>query len=136
MSYILDTNVVSELIKYKPNQNVIERLMGIDHTNLYISCITIGELKCGILKLRKTNEDKAKSLENWLNELIQNYQKRIIDVTTKTCVIWADLMNITKHNPVDALIASLAIEKCYTLVTRNTKDFEMFNCKLINPFLR
>ena len=134
MNYILDTNVISELVKPSPNENLIKWISFIDQGSLYISAISIGEIKSGIIKLRISNAKKANELDSWLNELLQVYTKRILEINVDTCLIWAELMNITKNHPIDALISAQAINLNYCVATRNIADFEHFKCRLINPF--
>jgi predicted nucleic acid-binding protein len=134
MNYILDTNVISELVKTTPNENLINWISLIDQNSLYISAISIGEIKSGIIKLKYSNAKKAIKLDSWVNELLQVYTKRILEIDLDTCLTWGELMSITKNHPIDALIAAQAINLNYCVATRNIPDFEQFRCRLINPF--
>jgi predicted nucleic acid-binding protein len=134
MRYLIDTNVISELPKRKPNAAVIEWLKATNQSQLYLSCITIGEIQTGVFKLAKRDEVAGRSLQIWLNSLTSDYQEQIISIDLETCEKWACLMAIDSTNAIDSMIAAQASQLSMTLVTRNTKHFEMFGISLFNPF--
>ena len=139
MKYLLDTNIISELISKKPNPNVIKFLTLIEEENVFLSVITIGEIKTGIEKLDDTNKRKN-ILLNWLNkELIPRFNNKIINIDLEIMQEWGKLYAKLKKEgkPIplmDSLIASTAISKNLILVTRNEKDFYNLNISIINPF--
>lgn len=138
MKYLLDTNIISELIKEKPSQNVVSFIKSINEDAFVLSVITIGEIKFGI----ENSKSKAKKeeLKNWLyNHLLQRFKNKIIDIDIETILVWAKtahkLQAIGKPMPImDLLIASTCIAKNLILVTRNEKDFKALDIELINPF--
>ncbi len=80
MKYLLDTNIISEIQKKKPNPQVVSWLSIIHTSQLHISCITIGEIRKGILKLAKKDKAVSLKLEKWLEGIIIDYDKRILDI--------------------------------------------------------
>lgn len=138
MKYLLDTNIISELISKKPNKNVISFIESLNENNIYISVITIGEIKSGIENLKDDN--KKHKLSIWLNnDLLKRFDKKIIEVNIDTMLEWGTinhkLKNIGKPLPImDSLIGATCSKYNYTLVTRNEKDFKNINIKIINPF--
>ena len=134
MIYLLDTNVISELHKKNPNKGVLDWFEEISSDSLYISCITIGELRSGSLKKIKKDKIAGEILAKWINDLVSQYDDQIIDIDLKTCEVWAELLSIDSTNAIDSLMAAQAICENMIFVTRNTKHFEMFNLKIINPF--
>ena len=131
MKYLIDTNIISELYRKKPVIDVINWFNSVDAYYLYISCITIGELKAGALKKAKTDKIASHSLNKWINILCQNYKDQIVNINQETCEIWADLLSIDSTNAVDGLIAAQARQGNMSLVTRNTKHFNRFNIDII-----
>ncbi len=138
MKYLLDTNVISELIGKSPNQNVVSFLERLNEDDLCLSVITIGEIKFGIEKLQ--DGTKKEKLLDWLyNDLFTRFEHKIIDVDIDTMLKWgyinSKLQKIGRPIPImDALIASTVLSKNLTLLTRNEKDFKDLDIEMINPF--
>ena len=138
MRYLLDTNVISEVIAKKPNQKVLDLLNSLDEDDIYLSVITIGEIKFGIQKVE--SQTKKEQLLLWLeDDLLQRFKGRIVDIDVNTMLIWGEinqhLQSIGRVTPImDALIASSCVAKDFTLITRNVKDFYNFDIEIINPF--
>ncbi len=139
MKYLLDTNIISEFISKTPNQNVIDYILALDENDLYLSVITIGEIKAGIEKL--DNGSKKEKLLYWLeNDLLDRFQNKIIDIDTEVMLQWGAinhrLKQLGKPLPImDSLIGATSEMKNFILITRNEKDFKNLNIKVINPFL-
>jgi len=141
LKYILDTNIISEFISKQPNQKVLDYINSLDENNIYLSVITIGEIRFGIEKLNKEYQAKKISiLTNWLdNDLLERFEGRIVDIDKEIMFKWGKingkLQKIGRPMPImDSLIASTCLAKDFVLITRNTKDFYSFDIKLINPF--
>jgi predicted nucleic acid-binding protein len=138
MSFLLDTCVLSELVKPQPNGGLIAWFGGQKANDLHISCLTIGELSKGISKLaqgkRKTH------LEYWLNtQVIESFEGRIHTINTEVAFSWgvsqAESEALGKPIPLmDSLIAATAKKQNLVLVTRNVKDMENCGVKLLNPW--
>ena len=138
MKYLLDTCVISELIKKSPNENVISWLKNQDEANLYLSVLTFGEIQKGIEKA--TDERRKNKLIIWLEEdLQQRFKGRIIPIDQNVAMKWGEIQGITeklgkKMPSIDGLIAVSALVYHCTVVTRNTSDMENSTVELFNPW--
>ena len=138
MNYILDTNVISEAIVKQPNQQVINWLKTTDSQRLYLSVVTIGEVKKGIEKLPQSH--RRENIENWFeNDLFTRFSGRILEVDISVMLIWGELVGKLEKEgrklpAFDSLIAATAKHHNYTLVTRNEKDFAGIDIVVFNPF--
>lgn len=140
MNYILDTNVVSELVAREPASQVIAWLDGVDSERVFLSVITIGELKKGIEKLSASK--RKRDLAAWLEEdLLVRFQDRILALDVPTLLTWGGLIASLEREgrplpAIDSLLAATAVERGFTLVTRNTDHFEPADIPTLNPWLR
>jgi len=138
LKYLLDTNIISELISKQPNQKVINFISSIAEEDTYLSVITIGEIKSGIENLKSI--ERKEHLTVWFEQdLLSRFQNRIIDIDIDIMITWGKinqtLKSIGKPLPImDSLIASSCIHGAFTLVTRNEKDFQNLDITIINPF--
>ncbi len=131
--YLLDTNVISELRRNQPHGAVLAWLRGIDDGHLHISPVTIGELQAGVDKTREHHPEKARQIENWLEQVAGTYNVISLDVRIFRC--WAKLMHRRSDAQMeDAMIGATAAVHGLTVVTRNTRDFQAFGVKLLDPF--
>jgi len=134
MTYLLDTNVVSELRKRQPDPHVLAWYGSIASADLFISVLTIGEIRLGIERLRRKDTSQAELLEQWLRGLQVTYADHIVDVDTGIADQWGRL-NVPDPLPViDGLLAASAKARGWTLVTRNTADLARCGVPIINPF--
>ena len=139
MKYLLDTNVISEMIARQPNQAVLDWLDSLDSHTVYLSVITIGEIQRGIEKLPVSN--RKTQLQEWLNDqLLIRFADHILEIDTAVMLTWgaltAELEQKGRPLPaLDSLIAALTRHYRCTLVTRNEKDFVGADISLINPWL-
>lgn len=138
MRYLLDTNVISELIAREPDQHVIDWIDALDPTSIYLSVITIGELRKGIEKLPPSR--RKDELTVWLTgNLLIRFADHIVDLTVDVLIAWGVLSGRLERDgtpmpAIDSLIAASVIAGHYTLVTRNEDDFRYANIPLINPW--
>jgi tRNA(fMet)-specific endonuclease VapC len=138
MNYLLDTHVISELISKQPDKKVVEWLDRLDPNTVYLSVITIGEIRKGIEKLSPSKRrDKVKE---WLEaDLLLRFQGRILKITTEVMLIWGELTGRLENEgrritAIDSLIAAIALQGNYRLVTRNEHDFQHTGVTIINPW--
>ncbi|OQX01618.1 MAG: VapC toxin family PIN domain ribonuclease [Desulfobacteraceae bacterium IS3] len=137
MRYLLDTCLISELSKSVPNQKVIEWLKKISSDSLFLSVITIGEIRKGLSKLQSS--EKKERLTDWLDTLLKLYRKRILSIDLRIAEKWGLLQGNAEKigkpmSSVDSLLAATAIVNNLTLVTRNESDFEVGEVPIINPW--
>jgi len=139
MNYILDTNVISELVASEADQRVIAWIDSLDSENVFLSVITIGELKKGIEKL--PNSKRKSTLETWLQEdLLVRFRDHIIPLDIPVLLTWGKLVASTEKqgNPmpaIDSLLAATAAQFDFTLATRNTGRFKPAGISLIDPWV-
>lgn len=138
MSYLVDTNVLSELAKAKPDAKVVEWLR--DHeSELYVSTITIGEIRRGIECLPAGKRKAA--LQSWFTGLCKRMEGRTLSFNTSTAHVWGQLVAgwDKKGLTVPSLgsqLAATAHRQGFTMVTRNISDFQNTGVKLFNPFAK
>ena len=138
MNYLLDTCVISELVKPIPNTNVVEWLNNTPTERLYLSVITIGEIRKGLTKLQDSKRKDV--LTNWLNTLLEDYQNRIYPVNLTVAENWGIILGNAekKGKPmasIDSLISAIAYTHNLIIVTRNESDFEPSNLPIQNPWV-
>ena len=131
--YLLDTNVISELIKKRPAPQVAPWLTG--HADCYLSVLTLGELERGVCLLRQRDSVRAGRLDDWLSRLASEYADRILNVDARVVSAWANLPFTRTLPVIDSLIAATAAAHDLTVATRNTADFEDTGVLTIDPFL-
>ncbi|MEL7224106.1 MAG: type II toxin-antitoxin system VapC family toxin [Cyanobacteria bacterium P01_D01_bin.36] len=136
--YLLDTNVISELRKNKRADLGVQRFFkeAIEqNAQLYLSVITLGELRRGVERIRyRGDQQQADLLDHWLQTILADYSEHILDFTTTEAQVWGYLRVPQPQNALDKQIAATALARGLTLVTRNIKDFAETGVPLLNPF--
>lgn len=135
MIYLLDTNVISEIIRKAPDKNVIKWISSIEHHRCAISVLTLGEIRKGAEKIDSSS--RKQKIVQWLEiDLIEQFHGRIINIDSQVADKWGYLSSLRNLPAIDALIAASAIIHNLKLVTRNTKDFDNIGgLEVINPWL-
>ena len=139
MSYLIDTCCISELVKKKPNPNVVKWFADQDELSMYLSVITFGELRKGIEKL--PDSKRKKELNGWVKEdLNQRFKNRVLNITIEEVNKWGEILATAEKNgysllAIDSLIAATAQVHDLSVVTRNTKDMEGSGVDVINPWV-
>jgi len=136
MGFLIDTNVVSEQRKgVRGNPSVRQWFSQTPGMSIYLSVLTIGELRQGVERIRRKDSIAAASLEKWLNTIENQMAGRILPVTQAIAERWGYL-NVPDPLPaIDGLLAATALVHDLTLVTRNVRDVERSGVRLLNPFL-
>jgi len=138
MRYLLDTNIISELVARTPNPRVVDWLAGADEDLLYLSVITIGEIKKGIEKLPASK--RKKRLTTWLEEdLLERFAGRLVTLDVEVLLHWGELAARLERAgktiaAIDSLMAASALVGDFLLVTRNTADFDAAGVQVMNPW--
>ena len=134
--FLLDTNVISEVRKGgRSDLNVSDWYAGVGESLLFISSLTIGEIRRGIeLARRRRDIDQAEALEAWLQTVIEGFSGRILSVDAQVADIWGRISAIRPVPVVDGLLAATAMAYYMTLVTRNVSDVEGLGVRVLDPF--
>lgn len=135
MSYLLDTNVISETVRRSPDKAVIAWLKGIPGEALYVSVLTLGEVRKGIEGLK--DHQRREKLRVWLeHDLPDWFEDRVLTIDMPVADRWGRLLaSAGRPLPtIDSLLAATALHYELRLVTRNTKDFEFPGLEVINPW--
>lgn len=136
MSFLLDTNVVSEIRKKAPDAGVEAWFASVSPGELYLSVLVVGEIRQGIGRLVRRDPGQAEVFERWLGQLVEGYRDRIVPVTVDVAERWGRL-NVPDPVPVvDGLMAATALVHGWTLVTRNTADIASTGVRCLDPFGR
>lgn len=135
MSFLLDTNVISELTKRQPNPKVAKWFEATPPAQLYLSVVTLGEIRKGVELKRHASASAAKRFEDWLVRLAAQYQPRILDFDEATADEWGRLMALNRDLPAeDGQLAATAMRHNLTLVTRNVRHLPQGRVAFFNPF--
>ena len=134
MSYLLDTNVVSETRKRTPDTNVLAWFDAVDHRDLFVSVLTIGEMIMGIERRRRADPRAADALAHWLNGIESFFADRLVPIDAAIASTWGGLNAARTLPTIDSLLAATAIVKGLTLVTRNVKDVAGTGVSILNPW--
>lgn len=138
MSFLLDTNVISEWVKPQPNVGVVTWLAEVDEDRVFVSVVTLAELRYGIERMPIGN--RRKRLDDWLrDELPERFEGRILPVDVAIADEWGKALarRTVLGRPMsvmDGFIAATAEVHGLTLVTRNTTDFQPLVSALVNPW--
>ena len=139
MSYLIDTCCISELVKKKPNPNVVKWFADQDELSMFLSVITFGELRKEIEKL--PDSKKKKELNRWVKEdLKHRFKNRILYINMEEVNKWGEILATVEKNgkplpAIDSLIAATALVHDFSIVTRNTKDMEDSGVVVTNPWI-
>jgi predicted nucleic acid-binding protein len=131
--YLLDTNVVSELRRPRPHPAVLAWLQATDDATLHLSAVTIAEIQSSIERVRDHDAGKANELEEWLDMVSATYS--VLPMDAAAFRRWARLMHRRSDTLYeDAMIAATALCHGFTIVTRNVRDFVLFDVPVVDPF--
>jgi predicted nucleic acid-binding protein len=136
--YLVDTDVLSEIRKdTRANAGVRELFVDAEKsgTPLFLSVITIGEIRCGVARIRhRGDEEQAVRLERWLHSILQKFDERILPFDVDSAQTWGQLRGTHPGNPIDKQIAATALVHGLTVITGNTAHYVRTGATLRDPF--
>ena len=136
--FLLDTNIISEFVRPRPDPRVIAWADGLDETLLFLSVLTLGEIRKGVASLRSAS--RRAELDAWLvSNLRLRFADRILAIDEAVADRWGQIAGkaLSRRNPlpvIDGLLAATALHYNLTLVTRNTKDVAPTGVPVFNPW--
>jgi toxin FitB len=135
VTYLLDTNVLSETRKRQPAPGVANWVSATPPDRMHVSVLTLGEIEQGIARVRgRGDRQQASALERWLRNVETGFEDRILPVTLPVATAWGRQQYAQPLPVIDALIAATARIYGLTVVTRNVRDFELAGVLVLNPF--
>ena len=138
MGFVLDTNVISELVRPEPDEHVVRWVGSADESRLCLTSTVVAEISRGVWRLPPSQ--RRTKLELWLHQaLLQRFQDRILPFDKEAALIWGRLMGEGEREgrtppDRDCQIAAVALAHGHGIVTRNVRDFEHFEVVTINPW--
>ncbi len=134
---LIDTCVLSELYKPQPLGSVVTAFEALNDNDIYLSVITIGELRKGISLLPQGK--RQADLLQWFDGLCHQFRLQILNIDYTVACLWGEITAIAKKNGLslpmaDGLIAATALHHGLTIMTRNVKDFSVTSASLYNPW--
>jgi predicted nucleic acid-binding protein len=139
VSWLLDTCVVSELVRPRPKTSVVSWVRERDEDELFLSVITIGELEKGIARL--PDSPKRVTLEQWVRrELADRFRDRLLVIDSGVAARWGAMVGASEARGqplpvIDSLIVATSLQHDLTVVTRNTDDLERCGARCFNPWV-
>mgnify|MGYP002139539622 CR=1 FL=1 len=132
--FLLDTNVISEVRKPRPDKTVMGWLDVWETSQIYISVVSLCEIRKGLHKMPPGK--KRDELHHWLErELTETFKGRILEIDRRVADYWGILLAEYNYDALDMLFAATALVHNLTMVTRNVKDFQIRGLRLMNPWL-
>jgi hypothetical protein len=135
LSYLVDTNVISELRKREKADPAVQAwFASVADEEIFLSVLTVGEIRQGVERIRRRDPAAATALDRWLDRVVEMHRDRLVPVDRLVAEEWGR-MNVPDPLPViDGLLAATAKVTGLTLVTRNVGDVERTGIDLVNPF--
>ncbi|MCC6780521.1 MAG: type II toxin-antitoxin system VapC family toxin [Hyphomicrobiales bacterium] len=131
--YLLDTNVISELKKARPHGGLLAWIRSVADRDLHLSAVTLGEIQAGIELTREQDPSKAAEIETWADTIAQTMN--VLPMDAVAFREWARLMHRRSDTLIgDAMIAATARVHGLQVVTRNVRDFAMFEVEILSPY--
>lgn len=133
-AYLLDTVTISQALSRHPNAGAIAWIAKQDPASLFMSVVSVAEIRRGSIQARKSDTKFADKIDTWLNTTVASFSDRILPITVAVARHWGTLQASIGHGGEDIMIAATAIDRDLTVVTRNVRDFSGLGVKLQNPF--
>lgn len=135
MSYLIDTNIISEVRKGdRCDPQVSAWYAAIADEDLFLSTLVLGEIRKGVELARPRNPDKAMALERWLRQVENAFDGRVLGIDNAVSDQWGRMSAIRPIPIIDGLLAATAVTNGLTLVTRNDSDIAGLGAMVLNPF--
>jgi predicted nucleic acid-binding protein len=134
VTYLVDTNVLSEVRKPSPEPSVAAWFAATADTDLFLSVLVVGEIRQGIERLRGRDPRQAGVFESWLEVLKRDFSRRVLPVSTAVAEAWGRLSAPKPLPAVDSLLAATALVHGLILVTRDTSALDCTGVPLLNPW--
>lgn len=132
--YLLDTMVVSDFAKRRPNPAVAGWAASVPLDQLFVSVLTIGEIEYGAARQKASNPAFFRQMSAWVEGLLRLYAERVLPLTVPIARAWGRLGGRLGHKSIDLAIAATALENGFIVVTRNIKHFTPTRVRTLNPF--
>lgn len=132
--YLFDTNVISETRRKIPDPGFAAFLAQIGDAPIFMSVLTLGELRKGVAKKRRTDTIAADALATWVNGMESRFTGNVLPVTGEVARVWGELSADRPRSAIDTLIAATAIVHGLTVVSRNVTDFEGLPVRVLTPW--
>ena len=137
MSYLLDTNIISEIRKAdRANAHVAAWYASVSGDELYLSVLVLGEIRLGVERIRHRDPNAAAAIERWLGQVRDAFGPRILPVSLSVAEEWGRMNRMRPLPVVDSLLAATAKVHGLTLITRNVADIDGTGVALMDPFTR
>jgi predicted nucleic acid-binding protein len=135
VGYLLDTNILSETRRTRPEPKVTDFLSATDASALYISVLSLGELRKGVEIKRRTHPDEAARIGAWVDGTEHSFADRILPVDAAVAGLWGRLSADRSRPVIDTLIAATALTHGLILVTRNVVDLSGIEISILDPWM-
>lgn len=135
MSYLVDTNVLSELRKGERADPAVRRWMAERMADeIYLSVLVIGEVRRGVERIRRRDEQQALVLEAWLRRVVSDHAERVLPVDAEVAETWGRMNSGDPLPVIDSLLAATAHVHGLTVATRNVADLARTGVSVVDPF--
>jgi predicted nucleic acid-binding protein len=130
----LDTVTISQALSRHPNAGAIAWIADQDPASLFMSVVSVAEIRRGAIQARKNDTKFADKIDAWLNTTVASFSDRILPINVAVARHWGALLAAAGHGGEDIMIAATALDHGLTVVTRNVRDFTGLGIKIENPF--
>jgi predicted nucleic acid-binding protein len=130
----LDTVTISQALSRHPDAGAVAWITGQDSASLFMSVVSVAEIRRGAIQARKSDPTFAEKIDAWLNTTVASFSDRILPINVAVARHWGTLQASVGHGGEDIMIAATALDRGLTVVTRNVRDFASLGVKIENPF--
>ncbi|NOT40616.1 MAG: type II toxin-antitoxin system VapC family toxin [Alphaproteobacteria bacterium] len=132
--YLLDTVTVSQSLSRRADAKAFAWIAKQKASDLFISVVTVAEIRRGAVQVRKKDAAFANRIDSWLDTTVTAFADRIVPIGVSIARVWGGLQASVGHGGEDIMIAATALDRDFTVVTRNASDFARLGVKVENPF--